>query len=249
MSETTEFTGAPQAPPAPQAPMPSFWEDAIDIFVSPVGVFSRRENDSFWKPFLFVIVAFSVISIATFDSLQPIFESEFTRRMAASNQKLTADQAAAGMGFMLKFAKYLVPFGVTVGMVILGFATWLVSKFFSAKTTVSQAFVVAAWSYFPRILGVIAGGVQGLFMDPSKLTAAQSISLSPARFMDPDASNPLVYQLLGRLDITVLWETVLLAIGIYVTGKISKNAAIGFGVVIFLLGSLQAVQAGLSLMK
>jgi hypothetical protein len=246
MSEVTEFTGAPQTP---QAPMPSFWEDAIDIFVSPVGVFRRRANDSFWKPFLFVIIAFSVITIATFDTLQPIMEAEFSRRMAASGQKLNADQAAAGMNFFLKFARFLVPITVTFGIVILGFATWLVSKFFSAKTTVSQAFVVVAWSYFPRVLGVIAGGVQGLLMDPSKLNSALAISLSPARFMDPDASNPLLYQLAGRFDITVLWETVLLAIGIYVTGKISKNAAIGFGVVIFLVGSLQAIQAGISLMK
>jgi hypothetical protein len=249
MSETTDYTGTPQAQPAPQGPMPSFWEDAIDIFVSPVGVFRRRADDTFWKPFLFVIIAFSVISIATFDSLQPIFESEFTRRMAASSQKLTPEQAATGMAMGMKFAKYLIPFGVTIGMIVLGFVTWLAAKLFGAKTTLSQAFVVVAWSYFPRILGVIAGGVQGLLMDPSKLNSALSISLSPARFMDPDASNPLLYPFVGRLDITILWETVLLAIGIYVTGKISKNAAVGFGVLIFLLGSLQAIQAGISLMK
>jgi len=230
--------------------MPSFWEDAIDIFVNPVGVFRRRADDSFWKPFLFVILAFSVISIATFDStMQPIMEAEFARRMAATSQKLTADQAATAMNFTLKFARFIIPIGIAFGMVIVGFGTWLVSKFFSAKTTVSQAFLVVGWSYFPRILGVIAGGVQGLFMDPSKLNAAQAISLSPARFMNPDASNPLLYQLAGRLDITILWETVLLAIGIYITGKISKNAAIAFGVTIFVLGSLQAVQAGVSLMK
>ncbi len=247
MSETTEYTGTSQAPPAPQA---SFWEDAIDIFISPVGVFRRRADDSFWKPFLFVIIAFSVITIATFDStMQPIMEAETTRRMAASSQKLTPEQAAAGMNIALKVAKFIIPIGAAFGIALLGFITWLISKIFSAKTTVSQAFVVVAWAYFPRILGVIAGGVQGLFMDPSKLNSALAISLSPARFMDADASNPLLYQLAGRLDITVLWETVLLAIGIYVTGKISKNAAIGFGVVIFLVGLLPAIQQGITLMK
>jgi len=204
--------------------MPSFWEDAIDIFVNPVGVFRRRADDSFWKPFLFVILAFSVISIATFDStMQPIMEAEFARRMAATSQKLTADQAATAMNFTLKFARFIIPIGIAFGMVIVGFGTWLVSKFFSAKTTVSQAFLVVGWSYFPRILGVIAGGVQGLFMDPSKLNAAQAISLSPARFMNPDASNPLLYQLAGRLDITILWETVLLATGSTSPGRSPKT--------------------------
>lgn len=229
---------------------PSFWEDVIDIFFSPVGVFQRRQNDSFWKPFLFVILVFSVLSIATFDTtMQPIMEAEFARRTAASSQSLTPEQAAASMGIVMKFAKFVLPIGIAFSIVVVGFATWLVAKFFSAKTDVSQAFVVVSWAYFPRVLGVIAGAVQGLLMDPSKLNSALAISLSPARFMDPDASNPIVYQLAGRLDLTILWETVLLAIGIYVTGKISKGAAVAFGVVIFLVGSLQALQAGISLLK
>lgn len=249
MSEISEYTAAPQAP-APQVPVPSFWEDAIDIFVSPVGVFRRRANDSFWKPFLFVIIVIGVIVVATFDTtMAPITEAEFQRRMAASSQKLTADQMATALNLALKFGRLIAPIAIAFGMVALGFVTWLVSKLFGAKTTVSQAFVVTAWSYFPRVLGVIAGSVQGLLMDPSKLNSALAISLSPARFMDPDTSNPLLYQLAGRLDITVLWETALLAIGIYVTGKISKNAAFGFAVVIFLIGLLPAVQAGIALMK
>src|SRR4051812_35191592 len=122
MSETTEYSAAPPAPqasPAPQAPMPSFWEDAIDIFVSPVGVFRRRADDSFWKPFLFVVLVFSVISIATFDStMQPIMEAEFSRRMAASTQKLNADQVASAMNFTLKFARFFIPVGAAFGMVV-----------------------------------------------------------------------------------------------------------------------------------
>jgi hypothetical protein len=247
MSEVTEYTSTPQAP---QAPMPSFWEDVIDIFVSPAGVFRRRANDSFWKPFLFVLVAISIVFIATYDTtMQPIMEAEMSRRLAASSQKLTPEQQAAAANITVKFAKVIFPVGIAFALTILGFGTWIVSKFFGAATTVGQAFLVASWSYFPRVLGTIAGSAQGLFMDPSKLTSAQAISLSPARFMDVDASNPLVYQLVARFDITILWETLLLGIGIYITGKISKNAAIGFAVVIWLLGSLQAVQAGFALMK
>jgi hypothetical protein len=229
---------------------PSFWEDAIDIFVGPTGVFRRRQFDSFWKPFLFVIAMFSVITIATYDTtMQPIMEAEFSRRMASTTTKLSPEQAAASMGMIMKFAKFVIPVGIAFTLTLVGIATWIVSKFFSAQTTFAQAFMVASWAYFPRLLGAIAGAAQGLFMDPSKLNAALAISLSPARFMDPDASNALLYQLAGRLDVTVLWETVLLAIGIYVTGKISKGAAVGFGIVIFLVGSLQAVQAGIMAMK
>jgi len=228
---------------------PSFWEDAIDIFFNPVGVFRRRENDSFWKPFLFVAIAIGVIGFFTFESLQPLFEGEMQRQMAASNTKMTSEQAAQGMAVGMKIARFAAPIGIAFGMLILGVVVWLVSKIFSAKTTFAQAFMVVAWSYFPRILGTIASGVQGLFLDVSSMTSVQSVSLSPARFMDPTTANPVLFQMAGRFDITILWETVLLAIGIYVTGKISKAAATWFGVTIFLVGSLYAIRQGILLLK
>lgn len=245
MSEITEYSGT-QTPPAP---MPSFWEDVIEIFVHPVDVFRRRASDSFWPPYLFVVVIIGVIGFATFNSLQPVFEAEATRQMAASSQKLTPEQMQQGMEFGMKIARFAIPIGVAFGMIVLGFVVWLVSKLFGAKTTVSQAFVVVSWSYFPKILGMIAGGLQGLFMDPSSMTSALAISLSPARFMDPATANPVLFQLAGRFDLTTLWETVLLAIGIYVTGKISKAAASWFGVTIFFVGSLWMLRQGYLLMK
>jgi hypothetical protein len=94
----------------------------------------------------------------------------------------------------------------------------------------------------PRVIGAVIGGVQGLLMDPSKLTSQLSISLSPARFMDPDATNPVLFQFLGRLDLITIWVTVLLAIGLYVTGKVSKERAVVFGILIWIIGSLPALQ-------
>jgi hypothetical protein len=79
-------------------------------------------------------------------------------------------------------------------------------------------------------------------MDPAKLTGQMSISLSPARFMDPDASNPLLFQLMGRLDLITIWVTILLAIGLYVTGKVSKERAAVFGILIWIVGSLPALR-------
>jgi hypothetical protein len=100
----------------------------------------------------------------------------------------------------------------------------------------------------PRVIGSVLGGVQGLLMDPAKLTSAMSITLSPARFMDPDTANPLVLQLLGRLDLMTLWVTVLLGIGFYVTAKASKRQAVFFAIVMWLVGALPALQQAYSKM-
>jgi hypothetical protein len=96
----------------------------------------------------------------------------------------------------------------------------------------------------PRVLGAILGGVQGLIMDPSKLTGQAALSIGPARFFNPDTTNPLLLQLLLRFDLMTLWVTVLLAIGLYVTGKVSKKQAVIFGILIWVIGGLPAFRQG-----
>jgi hypothetical protein len=96
----------------------------------------------------------------------------------------------------------------------------------------------------PRVVGSVIAGAQGLLLDPSKLSGQMAISIGPARFLDPDTANPLLLQLLGRFDLITLWITVLLAVGIYVTGKISKERAVIFGILIWLVGSLPALRQG-----
>jgi hypothetical protein len=80
-------------------------------------------------------------------------------------------------------------------------------------------------------------------MDPASLNGQFRISLSPARFLDPDTSSAMTIALLSRLDVFTIWVTVLLAIGLSVTGRIPRSrAAIAAGLV-WLLGSLPVVLA------
>jgi len=230
----------------PAPPKASFWEDAIDIFFSPADVFRREQNKSFWPPMLFVAIAIGVIIFFTFNTLQPIFEAEFARataKQAAGNQQITADQLETGKKFGLAVARYAVGVIMLLTMLLLGVMTWLVGKVVGSAQSFHAAFVVAAWSYFPRVLRAVIGGVQGLVMDTSKFTSQLSITLSPARFMDPDTSNPMLYQLAGRFDLITIWVTILLAVGMYVTGRVSKGRAAIFGVLIWAVGGLYAIRA------
>ena len=68
--------------PAAVAPKTSFWEDVFDIFVSPAAVFRRRQNSSIWPPMLFVAISIAVIFFVTYNTLQPIFDAEFSRNTA-----------------------------------------------------------------------------------------------------------------------------------------------------------------------
>jgi hypothetical protein len=64
------------------------------------------------------------------------------------------------------------------------------------------------------------------------------MSPGPAHFVDPETASPFVVALLTRLDLAIVWETVLLAIGVAVLGKIPRNKAIAFAVAIWIVGGL-----------
>jgi Yip1-like protein len=240
----TESTSTPMTPTA----KPSFWEDVIDIFFQPSAVFRRRQNSSVWPPMLFVALSIAIIFFITFNTLEPLFDAEFNRQMAkamAKNPQLTADVMEKGRSIQTAVVKYGLAVVMIVTMFVLGCVSWLIGKLFDSKQTFQAGLVVAAWAYMPRIIGGLLGGVQGLLMDPASLTGQLSISLSPARFMDPETPNQLLYQFLGRFDLITIWVTVLLAIGLHVTGKVPKGKAAVFGVVIWLVGALPALRQAL----
>jgi Yip1 domain len=222
----------------------SFWEDVVDIFFQPAAVFRRREGKSAWPPLLFVSIAVGIITFATFNTLEPIFDAEFARGTAAAIAKnpASADAVNKMRGFSTSIIKFAAGPGMLATMFVVGVVAWILGKLLGSKQTFQAAIAVAAWAFVPRVLGSVLGGVQGLIMDPSKLNSALAISIGPARFFDPDATNPVLFQLLGRFDLFTIWTTVLLAIGLFVTGKVTKERAVIFGVLIWIVGSLPALR-------
>ena len=235
------------AVPSPPA-QPSFAEDVIDIFFQPAAVFRRRQNRSVWPPMLFVAIAIGLIFFATFNTLQPIFEAEFTRNTAkamANNPQITPEALEKMRSVNLTIARYVIGVIMLLTMVVLGTITWLVGKFFGSKQTFHSGLVVAAWSYMPRVIGAVLAGVQGLVMDPSKLNSQLAISIGPARFLDVEAANPVLYQILGRFDLITIWVTVLIGIGMFVTGKLGKGQATAVAIVVWVIGGLPALRQAL----
>ncbi len=244
MESSTLHAESTSAPPKEQ----SFWEDLIDIFISPVGVFRRRQYKSVWPPLLFVSIAIGVIVFVTFNTLQPVFEGEFNRAMAqaakSGAQRATPEQMAKIRDVSIGVGRYVIGPTILLTVLVIGIIAWILGKLVGSKQSFQAAMVVAAWSYMPRVLASVLGGVQGLLMDESQLTSQASLSIGPARFFSPDSTNPLLLQLLLRFDLMTLWVTVLLAIGLYVTGQVSKRNAVIFGVLIWLVGGLPGFRQG-----
>jgi len=231
--------------PAPPATA-SFWEDLIDIFISPVAVFARRARASAWAPFLCVVIATAIITYATFPSVQPAFEGDFTRalpKLMQQQPKLTPELADKMMGYQAVGVRYFA--GPLTGLIVLvdALMVWLLGKLFGAAEGFGAAILIASYAFFPRVLSGVISGAEALVMDPTKLRSVSMLTLSPARFLDPDTANPFTIAVLSRLDLTIIWQTVLLATGLAVIGRVSRGKAAVFAVVIWLAGSLYLLRA------
>ncbi len=233
-------------PPTPAAPeKASLLDDFMDIFYAPSSVFARRENASFWVPLLIVSVLLGLAFFANRDLMEPIMEAEMERSMAASGQQLTPEQAEAARRFTTGIGSVTAFLFPPIAILMIGVVVWGVGKFFDARQTLNAALVVAAFSYVPRVVEGIVNRVQGLIVDPSTLDHRYSLSLGPGRFFDPDTASPVLLGLVGRLDVFTLWVTVLIAIGLAVTGKISRGKAAIAAAIVWLVGALPTVAGAL----
>jgi len=243
MSEPTAPVPAVTAPAA--APKTSFWEDLIDIFISPAAVFRRRENASPWPIFLFVVIGFAVIFYATFPAIQPAIDGEFTRnlpKMQAQNPNLTPEMTQKIQNGIDTWSRYSAGLLAVATLLFNGLLVWLISKLFAAKEGFAAAMLISGYAYLPRLLGAVISGAIALVVDPTTLNSAAMLTLSPARFLDPNTASPFMIALLSRLDVMIIWETVLLAIGVAVIGKIPKDKAAIFGAVMWIVGGLYALR-------
>ena len=243
MPEPTASEQSPSATPEAAASA-SRWEDFIDIFYAPSTVFQRREHTGFFIPMLVVTLLVGTIVLLNSGVLQPVMDAEFTRATAAAmkkNPNVTAEMMEKMRGTGEKIAKVGAFVFVPVAMFCVGLVLWLCGKLMDAKQTVAQAIMVASFAFVPRIIENVLNGVQGLLFDPAALNGRYRLTLGPGRFLDPDTASPLLLALVGRMDLFTIWVTVLLAIGLAVTGKTTRGKAAFAAVLVWIIGGLPTI--------
>lgn len=228
---------------AATAKKPSVWEDFVDIFISPSEVFARREDGRFGIALLVLAVLITVLAIGTRSLMQPVFDAEFNRQMAVamrSNPQISPEQMAAGRKFA-GFAVYLTGIIVAIQAMLVGIVLWLVSKLFDSKLTVEKALVVSTYSYFPAILGFVVAALIANFMDPASITGRWSVTVGLGRLFDPDTTSAVLLAIVGRVELFLIWVTVLIGVGTYVLGKVTKAQAAMVAVLVWVIGALPSV--------
>jgi hypothetical protein len=232
----TDGAPASEGPSAAQ-PKASRWEDFIDIFYAPSSVFARRAESGFLLPMVVVTVLTGVLYIMNSGVWSEVMDAEMTRALTKQSQQLTAEQLQKVRGFSETMAKVGSFAFVPIGIFLTGLMLWVCGKFVEAKQTLRQATMVAAFAFMPRIVEALVVAVQGLLLDPGSFNGRWRVSLGIGRFLDPDTTSPALLALVGRLDVFTIWVTVLLAIGLAVTGKITRGRAAIAAAIVWLLGA------------
>lgn len=233
------------APAPPKAPI---WEDFLEIFYAPSRVFARRGGGDWGIPLLVLIVLAAILTFATWDLIRPLVDAESARQFMAraSKMNLTPEQIEQQRAAVEKFSGFfpiIIIVSTAILPLIVGLFLWLVGKAVGAVESLGEAIMIAVFSYFPRLIGSVAVAIQAFLMPEEKMKGIASVSIGPARFMDPETTSAGMLALGGRLDLFIIWSTVLLAIGLKVKGKVSTGQAAIAAIVLWLLGSLQAIAA------
>ena len=234
---------ATQAAPV-AAPHAAIWEDFIDIFYAPSSVFRRREKGSFFIPLAVITILCGVLFYLNSGALQPMFDAEFDRQMAIAmrqNPNIPAEAVERMRGFAVRMQQVGMFIFLPIAILGVGVATWLAGKLVDANQTFRAALIVGAYAYAPRIIDGVLHGLQGLFLDPSGLDGRFRLSLGAGRFLDPDTVSPLLLAIVGRVDIITLWITLLVAIGLSVTGRIPLRRAAIAAAIVWLVGGLPLI--------
>lgn len=227
--------------PAPAEAKASVWEDFLDIFYAPTQVFARRLNGKFGLALLLLVVLTAILTYASMQSLEPVYTAEMEYSMA-QNPNVTPQQIEAmrgsAMGSIMFMASIII--GLPIAVLLTGIVLWLVGKLFDSTQTLSQGFMVATYANFPRLLGALLLTVQGFLMDFSNADRIYDVTFSLARFA-PEGSSELLLAVLSRFEVFTIWVTILLGIGLHVTGKIPKSSAMIAAFIVWALGALPLV--------
>jgi hypothetical protein len=229
----------------------SLFEDIVEIFASPAQVFARRQGRGFWLALLIYAVITAALVIGTRPLMQPVFDALWPQTLAqiqAKNPNVTPEQMTSIRNSTPIIFMVSIIVVTPISVLVVGFMLWIVGKLFDAEQSLGNAMMVATFASFPRILAWVAGALMLLVMDPASITSQWSATPSLAHFVN-GAEQPVLAALLARVDIFTIWVTVLLAIGLSVTGKISRQKAAFAAIIVWIIGALPSVYQALQMPK
>lgn len=227
------MAAATQLPPQESAPL-SEGQRLLDTFIAPSKTFTDlRRNASWWAPFLISAIV-SVMFVYVVDQkvgFRKVSENQLQTqpKQAERIESLPADQREKAMQRTVNVTK-AISFGYPV-IILLWFAivagVLLATLKFGAGADVKfkTVFALVMYAGLPGIFkGLLASLSLLAGVSSDSFTLQNPVATNPGYFIDPTAS-PVLYSLLSRFDVFMIWTLVLTAIGIPCISKVKSGTA------------------------
>ncbi|MGH7507750.1 MAG: YIP1 family protein [Longimicrobiales bacterium] len=204
-----------QQPPPEKA---SRWEDYIDVLFSPRELFERRAADRIGPP----LITLAVATVVVYLLMIPV-NAEAMRAGMAGNPQAEQFMEQWGMLFQV-FGAIFAPV-MMIAMTLWGAVLlWAAAKVTGIVVDFRRAFLIATYAAFIYLVAQIAGGLL-VMITGNGFDLVRDTSFGVLRFTGAEGMDPVVVQLLRRIDLFVLWQAAIWAIGLSVIGRVSFGRA------------------------
>lgn len=198
----------------------SWWEDPIDILLSPIALFRRRREAPLGPPLAMLLGA----AMLAYVLMIPVTDLVVQATMAEN------PEAAAAMERFGTLFRVIGAVFAPIGMFfVLAWAALLLLAFgrlFDLPTTFGRTLLIATYAGWLLLIAQILGGLiimlQGGEAAGDLLSA---LSFGVLRVTGTEGIPRPILPLLGRLDVFAIWQAVLWGIGISVFYAASRGRA------------------------
>jgi len=216
----------------------------IGVLFSPRSTFEDIARKPDWVvPAIVIIVVALVGTIVTV----PRIDFDGMYREALEAKGMSGPQMEQGLRFAIAFGKatmYLQPFFLLGALAVVGLLYWLGVKMLGGAATYPQVFSVVLYGFMPQVIRLLIRIPIVLTKHGLHIQDAETVVRSSPAFFVHFKDNPVLWALLNRLDVFLIWSLVLMVIGLAVASRISKAKTAAIVIVVWCLGTLFAVGGG-----
>jgi hypothetical protein len=214
----------------------------LNIYTAPSKVFtSLKEKPEWITPFIIVLVVIAIIAALTVGITKATImanQEELLRERGMSEEQIEQTmKLTAGPIPMISSAIAAAIF-IALALLIFTVVLNLFIPMFGGKGAFKNVFSVVCFSSLIKVPGAI------LKLILIAITKSPYVATSLALFVPNLAKNSFGYLFLNGIDFFVLWEMILVAIGISITNDIKKNNAYILVFIIWLISIFIGIGLG-----
>ncbi len=195
----------------------------VDIFFSPSMVFaSLKEKPDWIKPFIIILLVIMVVSMLTFMLSRDTIvaqQEELLRERGLSEEQIEQAQRITGSPVIMVVSGISGAFFTAVVLVLFTLILFLLVPLFGGKAQFPIIMSVVCYAAMITALGAL------LRLILVGVTKSPYSNFSLALFAGGMEKTSFSFRLLTGIDLFIIWEMILVAMGIHITSEVKKENA------------------------